>query len=579
MKTGAHELKRPGRTIENAAMWSVNPFVNRIRREGIAWCVLLLAIYWSIYVLVAPATAWDAHVYNLSRLLIARHGGLFGNTGWNDNRQILFPWSFDAIHYPFILLGFGYALPSFLCFIGLLLIIHRLVKEKYGAASAWWCCLCMFALPTLIYQATSTKNDLAVVFGVACWYYAFRLWTVRKQPIYLGLMALALGFTAGAKTSGLPLFLICGAYTIGKIGLNTRPLAQFVAFLLASALIMGSTEIYLNNLRVLSHPLGDPILIAGISNRDGLRGAVANGIRYLFGLVNIGVDASYYSNHFPDWMASRCRDVLQFLHLSNAGYSSFYRCNDGNMAFVKDNMEELTDFGPVGTLAILSALPCCFFISRRGLLWRLATTGFASLGITCLTIGWMPWNNRFLMLPMVLFSLALTLLILRPKEGWAALLLRIVFLLLLLFSAVFIPWRSFNKGPQFLWLSIARRDYVATKERPAMLEIVSDIEAIPRVSGASVLLLNAGEGTWVLPILQIPLWQKKLQVIPTPVLTKETISEASKIDPGRRIVILTLDKPVASGLLENLVTIKRYRGENTSLFGFEPNRSDHPLAK
>src|SRR5436190_20204175 len=66
-----------------------------------------LILYWAAFALVAPVTVWDSHAYNIGRIPIALEGGLFGNQGWNDYRQILHPWGFDALHLPFFWLGWG----------------------------------------------------------------------------------------------------------------------------------------------------------------------------------------------------------------------------------------------------------------------------------------------------------------------------------------------------------------------------------------------------------------------------------------------------------------------------------------
>ena len=85
-----------------------------------AGATLLLAAYWAVFVLVTPVTVYDSHTYNLARLMLAEHGGMFADGIWNTQRQVIFPWSFDAIHYPFLKLvrGFGVALPSFMCMVG-----------------------------------------------------------------------------------------------------------------------------------------------------------------------------------------------------------------------------------------------------------------------------------------------------------------------------------------------------------------------------------------------------------------------------------------------------------------------------
>jgi len=142
--------------------------------------LVFLILYWAAFALVAPVTVWDSHTYNIGRIPIALEGGLFGNQGWNNDRQISLPWSFDALHLPFFWLGWGTSIPSYLCFIGTLAIVWRIVDAHRGADTATFGALAMFSMPTFIYQATSTKNDWAVVFGLACWFYC--LWLHRQAP-------------------------------------------------------------------------------------------------------------------------------------------------------------------------------------------------------------------------------------------------------------------------------------------------------------------------------------------------------------------------------------------------------------
>ena len=64
--------------------------------------VFSLLLYWFLYALAAPVTIYNAHVDNISRLLIIRKGGFFGDHVWNVFAQISYPRSFDAIQYSFV---------------------------------------------------------------------------------------------------------------------------------------------------------------------------------------------------------------------------------------------------------------------------------------------------------------------------------------------------------------------------------------------------------------------------------------------------------------------------------------------
>ena len=445
--------------------------------RAVKWVVPSLLAYWLVYALVVPVTIWDSQTYNVARLLIARDGGLFGNDGWNNVKQASFPWGYDAVHYPFLFLGFGYALPSFACLIGVLLIIHRLVRESHGIPAAWWCCLAMLALPTLMYQATSTKNDIPVLFGVACWFYALKFWKSERRAIYLLLMALAL-------------VALLSAWTLWQIGWKRRELAMFTLFLTLGLLLLGSSETYIYNVKVYHHLLGPPDMVRRHMNRDGPAGAAATAIRIFFGLMNVGVDVAHPAT-FCDWLSDVCRGILRFTHLREIGYYGPY--NDERLHFLKDGGESSSDFGIVGMLALFCAIWVVLRCPWKDALWKLSTAGFLCLGLTCYTVGWQPWINRFLLLPMVLFTLAFILGIVRHRDTALYRHAAKPLFVLLLFSAVVFPLYSYNKGPENLRLSIAHRDEMITKENPPMLEIVKDIEGMAKSPNPPLLLLHAGK--------------------------------------------------------------------------------------
>ena len=516
--------------------------------------VLILLGYWFVYALVVPVTIWDAHTYNLARLLIIRFGGLFSNTVWNTERQIAWPWTFDAVHYPFLLVGWGYALPSFACFAGSMIIVFHMVKKTYGERCAWYCCLAMLALPTLVFQATSTKNDLAVVFGISCWVYT--LWRFRSEGsrIFLFLAALALCFAAGAKSAGIPLAILLSGATIWRLRHDWQSMKQFLSWLLLCLILFGSTEIYLNNWLTYGHPLG-PAEIRGHLNPDGVSGMMANFIRYTIGSVNLGVDVADQQSPIPAKLADLCRAILNVTGLKNKGYR--WDFNDSNLQFLKIGWEGASDFGPLGTLSLLTAGFVLLSRSAKYILWRMAAAGFASLLLVCATVSWMPWNMRFLLLPFLLFSLTTVILFTSETKG---LLGRMVILALSLFSAVAFPLYSFNKGPKDLWLSLADRPAMTTKEHPAMLEIVRDLETRKAEIGTAPILLCAGGDSWVLPVLQL----RDLRVVPSPQIDLSRIRQLASQKRSGFVYILALNRTLE--IQRNLIPIKKYGEPDSGLF-------------
>src|SRR4051812_43456119 len=118
-------------------------------------------VYWALYALVAPVTTIDSQMYNLARLELAARGGFFNSDYFTSVFHVIFPWAYDAVHFPFMRLGWGYVLPGFLCLTGTLFVVFALMRERFGREAAWVSAASLLALPCLVYQGSSTKNDIA----------------------------------------------------------------------------------------------------------------------------------------------------------------------------------------------------------------------------------------------------------------------------------------------------------------------------------------------------------------------------------------------------------------------------------
>jgi len=491
-----------------------------------------LILYWAAFALVAPVTTWDSHVYNIARIPIALKGGLFGNQGWNSYRQILFPWGFDALHLPFFWLGWGASIPSYLCFIGTLSIVWRIIKAYRGTDTATLCALAMFSMPMFIYQATSTKNDWAVVFGLACWFYC--LWLHRQTPkkwLPLG-MACSLAFSAEAKTTGVFFLILAAPATIWLHRRNRRDALQFSVGLIAALILWGSVETYVNTALVYGHPFGPKAQVERDTNRDGVRGALANGIRYAFGAVNFGVD-----QRGSGFLRRACAGALRITGLHDVGYRGMPRgYDDSNFTLLKTGQETGSDFGVVGFLSFVGSVWIVLRGSWRTPEWRLAASGFVCLGILCTIIAWMPWNFRFLLVPFLLF---LTASLLRvswyfERMPW----LQLLALLVILHGVFLYPIGSFNKAPRDLWASIFHRDDATFKERPGVQPVVQAVRNAVAEEHMAVLFLEARTNAWVLPFFQI----KKLHVLPRPRMTEAPVP-AGLLQDGQSAGLLVLDLP------------------------------------
>ena len=539
------------------------------------WLTLTLMGYWAVFAVVSPVTNWDSQSYNLSRLYMIQAHGLFTNKGWSSARQIFFPWSFDAIHYPFIFLGWGYCLPSYACFAGVLIVVYRLVAAVRPANQAWWCCLALLAMPTLIFQSICTKNDVAVVFAIACWFYAWILWQAERRERYLVYMALALCFGAGAKTFGLPYLGILGFFTLWQLRTQFRAAFRFCVAGTVFFLLLGSVEIYLNNQWLFHSALGPHGIIDTNVNRDGLPGATANFIRWFFDNMNVGIDAANPDSPFPTWMENACRAFLRFVGLHNVGYRYGTGDTDENMHMFKIGYDGASDYGPVGAMAIIASLGFVFARPRTDPVWKLAAAGLATLVLTSYTVGWLVYDNRFLVLPFTLLTLALSLWIFQLGSSGRDRFARSFFMFLIVYSTIMYPLYSYTKKPSDLLLALRHRPVYETKERPTMLEIVRDLRRrTPRLGEGKVLLVSS-EDSWCLCVFEVLGRQVELvSEVDLPTLRANVKqNETGIVQP---VYVLALNWPLRPEVASTVTLVQQYTETNSGLYRWQPTAPATP---
>jgi hypothetical protein len=460
--------------------------------------VLIASIlaYWGIYALIAPVTNSDSQVYNLARLSVAERAGFWQATAWNSVRQVMFPWTFDAVHYPFLIIGWGSALPSFVAFLGLLIIIFEMVVPRLGSKVGLWCILTLLAMPTLMLQATTTKNDLVIAFGAGCWLYSLDRFRRNQKTFFLFTAALSLAFTIGCKTSALPICAILIVVTGWLLRKQVRNIFRFGIFLGPLLLLFGSIETYVLSWRIYRDPVGSAQFVHAHINQDGVRGATANFIRYYMETVSSGIDGVDCRSGLPGFLEEKCRLLLEALHLRNAGYRVDF--SDANMPFLKDGSDSGSDYGLVGFLALIASSVTIWRLSFRKLYWILAFLGFTLLAFACLTIVWMPWNLRYLCLSYILFGLSLAILIFEsPSDrSWK----QVTFGLIIIWSAISLPLHCGQRRPLDFWNSFFARTDLSLKQKWEMKQVCDDVLRL-RMNNKDTWFLVAGENSWTLPFL------------------------------------------------------------------------------
>jgi hypothetical protein len=499
--------------------------------------IIALLIYWGASALLLPVTTSDCQVYNLARLRVAERTGFWQAETWNSIREVTYPWTFDAVHYPLLKIGWGFGVPSFVAFLGLLVIVFQLIAPRFGEHTALWSILILLSMPTLMLQATTAKNDLAVVFGIACWIYSLVRFQRGRNIFFLFAAALSLAFSAGSKNLALGICAFAAIATGWLLRRELRSLLLFALFLVPSLLLFGSVETYVLSWNLYHDPIGPKQFVTDQLNGAGFRGAIANFFRYYLANISTGVDGIDCRSGFPGLLEKQCRTVLATLGLEDAGCRRDYK--DATLRFLKDGFDSGYDFGAIGCLALFVSSGLLFKPSLKDVRWALSVAGFLAILPVCYMIAWTPWNVRYFCFSFTLFGIVLALLGfgMPRNHPWLQLGLAVV----ILWSAISLPLHCGQRRPIDLWNALFARETVSLGQRPEVIPVYDDVLAL-RTNPADRWFLLAAENSWTLPFLEQS--KMKWELTPRWEQVKARRAEAEPTDS----YVLILNRPLPQDL-------------------------------
>jgi hypothetical protein len=415
-------------------------------------------LYWLAWCLVAPVTNGDSQVYNLARLWVIDGDGLFFNRSHTSITQLIMPWSFDAVHYPFVRLGYGYALPSFVCLLGTMVILFTWVRERGDVADGLRACLGLLAMPMVVVQATTTKNDLVLAFCLFCWIEALRRHARRPTRATVLLAALALTFAAGSKLTGL---LYAGAAVAVSLWLlRRRPpdVAWFIGGFAVLFALIGSLEIYVNNLLQFGDWRGDPLLYQYNVNRDGWRGFLANEVRYAASALDLQLLPPDLLHRIALLKFGACRRLLEALHLQGLGLMSlpWRPLSDDSLLHLmttRGGTELGATYGIIGAL-LVTVGPVVVAARRRfDFPAALFLGGVTAQVLLALRLGWHPANLRYFVAAACLGWAGMSLLVVSARARVTSLGITV----LVAACAVLVPFGG-TRSPAHLAVAFRDRD-------------------------------------------------------------------------------------------------------------------------
>ncbi|MAG35255.1 MAG: hypothetical protein CL878_03260 [Dehalococcoidia bacterium] len=340
---------------------------------------------------------------------------------------------------------YGVGIFSFLAYLTIACATYALACYYARPTIALTTTLVIASLPELVYQAVSTKNDiLAAAVAVFCVLLAHRLFA-RPSGLDLVLLVLVLSFGVATKITFLgfllPFTVLLGLLLVQRHGLATwravvaRHWGAFLGALLPIA-VLSQAWLFVRNQVVWGNWAGPLEYTRLWENRDGLVGAAANVVRYLFQSAHFLLPVDMlFKRVTGEWLSG----VLQ------RGYELGFAPLWGDRGIIDSftfeivwrTHEDLAWYGPLGFVLILPALG--YALVRGSLLLRV--TSVALLGyavIIAWQVAWMPWASRFFALFFAGAGVTVAFALQRWRlPGWAVRSIAVLAGLILVYAAAY----------------------------------------------------------------------------------------------------------------------------------------------
>lgn len=411
----------------------------------------VLAICWSYLfwlVVAIPPSNWDSMTYNLARVLLFQQENSLLLSSATTPRQAVFPAGYDILSHMFLRrhADHGVAIFSLLSYMSVVAGTYAFCRKHFTSEVSLASALTVASFPLVVFQATSTKPDLATgAIAVFCGLLASNLFACFRMET-AGLLLLGLLFGVSVKpTFGaflIPFILIFGLVGIARWSRSRQPWRSEVRWLnllwvLPPALLLSSVWTYVHNRAVWGGWLGPPAFVSVSRQPGGLAGAAANVMRHLLQTVDFlpagqeitrrmaRVEASYY--------VERVYHHVLFRFWGDAGSGGKY----GRFSVIWCANEDAAWFGPLG---ILLAVPGVIYAIIRGPLWfrawGLVLAAYFLLISSALV--WSPWNGRYLTLCFAASGLCVGLLLAKvsARFSWALRAVQACCCLLLIYACV-----------------------------------------------------------------------------------------------------------------------------------------------
>jgi hypothetical protein len=373
--------------------------------------VLAIYLFGAFLILSVPPNNNDAMSYHLARVGYWHQHATLAPWPTHDARRTTFPPNAEiGILWSVVFLrsdqfaGFVQWLSAIIAGVAIFGLARQL---GYSREASSFAALLWATFPEILFQSTSTLNDLVVsAFFVSSIYLLYLgLQSNRKALLLSGM---AFGLALGTKSTML--FILPGlAVTLLLLVLAGRvvPLRLWVATSATGFLILGSF-IFMSNWLTYQHPLGLPANVEELTRSPVSRAdlLVTNLSRYAYQMVDVTGLPDVIAQPLHDAKASISRRLFAVLNIPTEATNTItFNGYPFSFDIRPDVHEDAVWFGPHGFLVLLPA-----FLYQTGL--GIKRKDPLRLGLAVLALSfllahsalqtWTPFKGRYYVLPITL---------------------------------------------------------------------------------------------------------------------------------------------------------------------------------
>ncbi|MCJ7773658.1 MAG: glycosyltransferase family 39 protein, partial [Desulfobacterales bacterium] len=385
----------------------------------IFFCLILCTYIFLAYLQVRfPQNTTDSLYNHLSRIgYWLQQGSLKPYSGFNNVgssfpfiNSLLMLWSVVFLRSDQLV---GYV--QFVAVFMLSISIYSMGKEfGFTRKANFHASLFFLTFPIILFESITAQNDILVACFLMIAFYFLTRFTQKTEMMYLVLSILSFSLAVGTKQYALfalPGYVALYVYKLWKLRSGIQTVLLKNALVAIGFIIVFSSYSYMQNWIYYGNPVGDSISLVQNSklsqNETYLKKVTVNSLRLSYQFLSC--------EGFPPSFEKACiqaktKIFKPILSSSIIDLESDAFLLDINEPFTFDKRyslnEESSWYGMVGSLLILLAIPCGFFISiknRRIEGVILIVSSFIFFLITSsVKTGWDPYVGRYLIFSIVL---------------------------------------------------------------------------------------------------------------------------------------------------------------------------------